>query len=181
MMYIKKTQIKVILCLGFLGSVSMWSLHPSQPCFSGCCFVVLRPNETQYTCPSQPWDLWQKVPLAACFLPLLPNRSPMQQERTTASWLMWSLLCTPIPLFEQMLHWFLACRGTSRFVFSSSHFSSQACLDPLCLILGTTTPRHRDPAYSTTQPAHLETQVQLYSSNKTWLTMEGSMAAEALL
>lgn len=79
-MYIKKTQMKVILCLGFLGSVSMWSLHPSQPCFSGCCFVVLRPNKTQYTCPRQPWDLWQKVPPAACFLPLLPNRSLVQQE-----------------------------------------------------------------------------------------------------
>lgn len=89
---------------------------------------------------------------------------------------------TPTSLFKQMLHGFLACQGASRsrFVFSNSHFRSQACLDPLCLILGTTTPGHREPAYSTTLPAHLGTQVQLHDSNKTWLSMEGGMAAEAL-
>lgn len=56
-------QMKVITCLCFLVSVSIWSLPPTQSCFSGCCFVVLSLNKTQYICPSQPWDLWEKAPL----------------------------------------------------------------------------------------------------------------------
>lgn len=65
------------------------------------------------------------------------------------------------------------CVSRGKFVFSSSQLSSQACLDLLCLILGTTMPRHR-------KPARLGTQAWLHSSNKTWLSVEGGTAAEAL-
>lgn len=56
---------------------------------------------------------------------------------------------------------FLVSCGESRLVCHNSHSSSQEYPDPLCLILSTTTPAHRESAYSTTQSAYLGTQAQL--------------------
>lgn len=116
---------------------------PTQPCFSGCCFRVLRPNKTQHIGPD-------RLVAEDSLCSLVPSRVTQQVPGVAGedNCLSDHVISTLHTFCLSKCCQFLVSWGEIRLAFSNSHFSSQAYLDPLCLILSTTTPGQRESAYS---------------------------------